>query len=151
MVPARQSVLLLVPLAALAVGALQTMNALVADAEIELAVGADQDAVNAVIVVEAAEAGEQFLRRTVGLAVAVLVLEDQNVRRLADVDLVDRARPVAVRFGGHGDAQRRQQLRRLIKRDRLVGLAGALAVFEDDDAIAFGAIEFSCPAACCDS
>jgi hypothetical protein len=50
---------------------LQVLHALVADGEVELAVGADVDAVNAVIVVEAVEAGEELLRRAVGLAVAV--------------------------------------------------------------------------------
>ena len=95
------------PLAALAVGRLQAVHALVADAEVELHVGADEDAVNAVIVVEAAEAGEQLLRRAVGLAVAVLVVEDEDVRRLADEDLVAGADRVL----GHGDAERAVQLR----------------------------------------
>ena len=55
---------------------LQALHARVADGEVELAVRADEDAVDAVVVVEAAEAGEELLRRAVGLAVAVLVLED---------------------------------------------------------------------------
>ena len=104
MVPARQSVSLLVHLRPLPSDALQAVNARVADAEIELHVGADEDAVDAVIVVEAAEAGEQLLRRAVGLAVAVLVLEDEDVGRLADEDLVAGADRVL----GDGDAERRQ-------------------------------------------
>src|SRR5262249_50799745 len=54
----------------LAALAAQAADALVADAEIELVVRADQDAVNAVVVVDAAEAGQQFPGRAVGLAVA---------------------------------------------------------------------------------
>src|SRR5204863_5023009 len=43
------------PLAALAVAGLQVRNALVADAEVQLQVGTDEDAVNAVVVVDALE------------------------------------------------------------------------------------------------
>ncbi len=68
------------PLASFAIGALQIVHALIADAEIELAVRADEDAVNAVIVIEAVEAGEQFFGRPVGLAVAILVFKEQDVR-----------------------------------------------------------------------
>src|SRR5262249_9443888 len=45
------------PLAALAVGGLQALDAGVADGEVELAVGPDVDAMDSVVVVEAAEAG----------------------------------------------------------------------------------------------
>src|SRR5262249_6328158 len=41
----------------------EPLHALVADAEVQLAVGADEDAVDAVVVVVAAEAAEQFARR----------------------------------------------------------------------------------------
>jgi len=52
--------------AALAVGALQVVDAQaagIADAEIQLHVRADEDAVDAVVVIDAAEAGEQLFRR----------------------------------------------------------------------------------------
>src|SRR5438132_14175845 len=110
------------PFAALAVGALQVLHALVADAEIELAVGANENAVHAVIVIHPAETAQQFPGRPVRLAVAVLVLEEQNVRRLADVDLISRS----YRILRHGDSQRREQLRRLVERNRLIGSAAAL-------------------------
>ena len=90
-VPARQSVLFDVHLRPLPSRRLQVLHALVADGEVELAVRADVDAVDAVIVVEAAKAGEELLRRAVGLEVAVLVLEDENVGRLADEDLIGDA------------------------------------------------------------
>jgi hypothetical protein len=115
------------PLAALAVGALEVLHALVADAEVQLAVGADQDAVDAVVVVVTPKAGQQLLRRAVRLAVTVLVLEHQDVRRVADVDLV--ARPDRVL--GDGDAERGQDLRGLVEHGHLVRLAGAFAVLQD--------------------
>ncbi len=88
------------PLAALAIGALEIVDTLVADAQIELAIRSDQDAVYAMIVIDAVEAAKQFFRRPVSLAIAVFVLEKQNVRRMADVNFV--ARPD--RFLGHGDS-----------------------------------------------
>src|SRR5262249_43336126 len=59
------------PNAALAVAGLQPVHACVADGEIELPIRPDVDAVDAVVVVEALEAGEEFLGGTVGLTVAV--------------------------------------------------------------------------------
>src|SRR5262245_61327556 len=125
------------PLAALAIGRLQVLDARVADREIELHVRADEDAVDAVIVIVAAKAGEQLLGRAVRLTVAVFVLEDEDVGRMADVD----AHSFAVRIRRHRDAQRRNELRVLVKRRRLVRFAGALRIFEDDDAVAFFAVE----------
>jgi hypothetical protein len=93
--------------------------------------------VDAVVVVIAAEAGEQLLGRAVGLAVAVLVLEDKDVGRLADEHLPARTDGVL----GHGDAHRAVKVGRLVEGGRLVRLARALGVFEDDDAITLGAVE----------
>src|SRR5262249_9656497 len=76
------------PLSPLAVAALQAIHALVADAEIQLAVRTDQDAVDAVIVVDASETAEELFGRSIGLAIAILILEKQNVRRLTDINLV---------------------------------------------------------------
>ena len=145
-VPAWQSVSLLVHLRPLP-SSFAGLHALVADAEIELAVGPDQDAVDAVIVIDAAEAGEQLLRRAVGLAVAVLVLEDQNVGRLADEDLVAGADGVL----GDGDAERRQDLRRLVEDGAPCRLCRSLGVFEDEDAIALRPVAAAFCAACGDS
>ena len=91
---------------------------------------------DAVVVVEAAEAGEELLRRAVGLAVAVLVLEHEDVRRLADEDLVARAVGVLARRAMPSGAI---DLRRLVEDRRLVGLAVAVRVLEDDDAVALRA------------
>src|SRR5206468_1854040 len=122
------------PLPARSVGALQVLDALVADAEVQPAVRADQDAVDAVVVVHAAEAGEQLLRWPIGLAVPVLVLEQVDVRRLADVDLP--ARPDRVL--GHGDPQRRLNFRRLGEYRDLVRPALSRSVLQDQDTIALG-------------
>src|SRR5262245_31908149 len=64
-------------------------------------------------------------------------LQRQDVRRMADVNL----HALAVRIRSNGNAERSDEIRRLIKRRRLVRLARALGVFEDDDAVAFLAIE----------
>src|SRR5262249_35878180 len=119
------------PDSALFVRGLQSVDAGVADGEVELHVGPDQDAVDAVVVLVAAEAAQQLLRWAVGLAVAVGVLEDEDVGRLADEDLVARA----YRVLGDGDAQRRKGVWRLVERGGGVGTAGALRVLEDDDAV----------------
>src|SRR5262249_28043708 len=138
------------PLAALAVRRLEAVYAGVADAEIELAVRPDQDAVDAVIVVVAAEAAQQLLGRAVRLAVAVFVLEHENVRRVADVDAAGNPSLTVgalmfcvgalIGIRRDRDAERGDEVGGLVKRRRLVRFAGALGVFEDDDAVAFLAI-----------
>ena len=105
------------------------------DGEPEFAVGAGVDAVDvAVVVVEAAEAAQEFLRRPVAFQSAFLVFEDQNVGRLTDEDSLS----LAVGIGGDGDAERGDDLLALVEDVALVGLARAGGVLEDDDAIAFG-------------
>src|SRR5262249_46855984 len=103
-------------LRALAVGGLQVLHALVADGEVKLAVRADVDAVDAVVVVETLETGEELLRRAVGLEVTVGVLEDEDVRRLADEDLVS----LAVRVRRDADADGGDEFLPLVEGLRLV-------------------------------
>ena len=108
------------PLAALAVGALQAMDARIADAEIEFTVRADENAVDAVVAIEAAETAEQFLWGPVGFAVTIFVFKKQNVRRMADVDFVTWPDWIL----SHGDTQGREKIGRLIEGGDLVGSAG---------------------------
>ena len=77
-------------------------DALIADREVEPVVRPDQDAMDAVVMVDAFKSREELARRAVRLAVAVLVLEDENVGRLADVNRA--ADSVQVRQDG--DAER---------------------------------------------
>ena len=123
-VPARQSVLLLFHFLPLPSELCRFMHARVADREIELAVRADVDAVNAVIVIEAAKAGEEFLGRAIGFQVAVLILEDQDVGRLADIDSLS----LAVGIGRYRDAQRSHDLFALIEDDRFIRFAVTILV-----------------------
>src|SRR5262249_10322717 len=104
------------PLAALPVRRLQGVHAGFADAELELAVRSHQAAVDAVIVIVAAETGEQLLRRAVRLAVAVLVLENEDVRRMADVDAARNPSLMvgARRIRRDRDAKRGDKVRGLI-------------------------------------
>jgi hypothetical protein len=115
----------------------QAGDPLIADTEIEPAVGTDRDAMHAVIVVDASEAREKFSGGPVRLTVAVLVLEHENVGRLAHEYGVAGVRWMLQ----DSDSQRRQDFRRLVENGRLVGFAGALAVFEDEDAIAFFSLQ----------
>jgi hypothetical protein len=83
------------------------------------------------VVVKAAEAAEQFPGRSVRLADAILVLEHEDVGRVADEDLV--ARPDRVL--GDGDAERGKEVWRLIEGQCLISFAHGLGVFKDDDAV----------------
>ena len=81
--------------------------------------------------VDALEAGEQHLalvHRRVELAVAVDVRVDDQIGRLRHDDLVVDDR----------NPQRRDEPRLLHERVNLVGLAVAVGVLQDEDAIAFG-------------
>ena len=103
------------------VGQLETGVALV---EVVLAVGAEHDGVQAVIVIDSAEPGQQhFLLHD--LVVFVFRVDDQ-VGRLGDVHLVAE----------NGDAERHANLRALVEDLDLVGLAVLIRVLEDDDAVA---------------
>ena len=64
----------------------QAGDTLIADAEIEFTVGADQDAVHAMIVIDAAKTTEQLAWRPVGFAVAILIFEDEDVGGLTYED-----------------------------------------------------------------
>ena len=70
----------------------------------------------AVIVIDALKAGEQFLRQPVGLAVAVLVFEHENFRRLADIDLPSGAD----RIFCHCDSERGLDVRPLSEHRDLI-------------------------------
>src|SRR5262249_34253074 len=74
--------------------------------EVELAVGPEQDAVHAVIVIDAAEARQQLAWGAVRLAVAVLVLEDEDIGRLAHVD----RDPGSIGVRQYRDAERGERL-----------------------------------------
>ncbi len=107
--------------------------AAVAVGEVELAVQAQGHPVDAVVGVDPAEAGQED-RLLVGLVVAVGVLEDEDVRAVADVDagplyfpslpyISSTARPIGIGIdivGEDGD---------------LIGLAVTVGVFEDLDLI----------------
>src|SRR5262245_38601921 len=56
----------------LAVLILEVLHSLVADAEVELAIGAEMDAMHAMIVIVPAKAGQKNLRRAIRLAIAIL-------------------------------------------------------------------------------
>ena len=78
------------------------------------------------VVIHAADAAEQHRRRAVGLVVAVLVGEEQNLGRAGNDHL--RAE--------HGDAQRGIHVVPLIKCLGRVGPAVAVGILEDADAVA---------------
>src|SRR5262249_6630576 len=122
------------PLAALAVGRLQSVHTLIADGEVKLAVRADIDAMDAVVVVEAAKTGEELLRWAVGFAVAVLVPELEDVGRLADEHAVGET-PLRLLAGLREDAdtERGDQVLALVENGGLVGLPVAVLVGQDDD------------------
>src|SRR5262245_32275890 len=96
---------------------------------------------DAVVMIVALEAAEQLARRPIRLAVAVLVLEDQDVRRLAHVDRL----PNTVRVWQDRNAERCEQIWGLVKNRDLVRLADAFGVFQDQDAVPFLAIERPAP------
>ena len=93
--------------------------------------GTDGDRVQRVVVIDALEAGQQHLalvHRRIELQVPIDVRVDDQVGRLRDDDLVV----------DDGDAERRDQARFLHEGVRAVGLAVAVGVLQDDDAVAFG-------------
>ena len=106
-------------------------SAAVAGVQVKLAVGARDDRVERVVMVLAAEAAEEHLALVdhgVELAVAVDVGELDEVGRVRDDDDVVE----------DGDAERRSPTGVLDERGDGVGLARALGVAQDDDAVAFG-------------
>jgi hypothetical protein len=125
------------PFAALAVTRLQSIDALVADGEVQLAVRPDIDAVDAVVVVEPAKAGEELLRRAVRLAVAVAVPELEDVGRLADEHAI-RETPLGLlaRLREHANTERRDQIFALVENGGLIGFPVAVLICEDDDPVA---------------
>jgi hypothetical protein len=80
-------------------------------------------------VVDALDAGEELLRRTVGLVVAIVVLEDEDVGGAGDDDA----------GAEDADAEGGVDIVPLVEGLFAVGGAVAVGVFEDDDAIALGA------------
>lgn len=119
----------------LAVGREEVLDTLIADAEVELAIGAEMDAMDAVIVIDAIEAGEEDFGWAIGFAIAILVFKQIEVRRMADINLVPRSAGIP----GNSDAKRGEEIGRLIEGGSLVSFAIAIAVFEDDNAVSFGA------------
>src|SRR5262249_12679923 len=113
----------------------ETADALVADAEVEPHIGTDRDPVDAVVVIDAAKSAEQLAGRPIRLAVAVLVLEEKDIRRLADIYPVSRADRVL----GNRDSHGRQDFLRLIEGNSLVRMPRSGRVFEDDNAVALRA------------
>ncbi len=99
----------------------------VAGIEIPPAVRSRDDGVQAVIVIEAAEAGQQDLL-AIGLVVAVVVRVDDEVGRCRHDD------PIA----DHREAERRAQVRILDEHRRAIGFAVPVGVLEDEDAIPGG-------------
>lgn len=119
---------------ALAVAGLEVAHARVADREIEFSVGADRDAMHAVVVVDALKSGEELDRRPVRLVVAILVFQEKDVRRLTQEHLATLAGGI----GSHGDADGAHDLPGLVKGDAVVGGAVVVRVAEDHDPVAFG-------------
>ena len=105
----------------------------VANVPVELAVGAEDERVGRMIMLRVADLGEEQLL-LVGLQVAVLVREDEDVRRAGNNDLGG----LAIETGQHADAKRGINVAALIEDRLLVGLAIAIGVFENQYAIAFG-------------
>src|SRR2546422_4760328 len=101
--------------------------AVVAEIERELAVRGESESVYAVIVVFAADAGEEQVA-PVGLAVAVGVGQHENVRGARNNHLVTE----------HADAQRGVDARVLVENSLLVRDAVAVGIFENYNAIAGG-------------
>ncbi len=98
----------------------------IAEVEIEFSVGAEHDGVQAVVVLMPADAlQDNFF--FIGFVVAVFIGEQPEVRALRNDD------PVA----HNPDAERRFYFRPLVKYRAFVGLSVAVAVFQDQDAVAF--------------
>ena len=124
------------PLAALAVGDLQAVDAQaagVADAEIQLHVGSDEDAVDAVVVIDAAEAVGAASSRAVRLADAVLIGEDEDVGDW---------KTSPCNWGRPGPWRRRCRAAPGFlatgRRRAIYPFALSLGVFQDEDAVALG-------------
>ena len=125
-------------LRAFAIAALQAIHATIADREIKFAIGADVQAVNAVVVVEAAEAGEELLRRAIRLRLGlVLAGEFENVRRLGD----QHTQGFVLGVWDYHHAERVVEFLALVKRDRLRGFAFAFFIDQNLNAIAFRTYE----------
>jgi hypothetical protein len=119
------------PLLPLAVRRLQAADARIAHREVELPVRADVDAMHAVVVVEAAKARQELLRRPIGFEVAILVLEKEDVGRLTDKHLL----PLPIRGRRNANAQRRDDLGRLVEGLGLIRLAVRVGVNQHNDAV----------------
>ena len=107
--------------------------AAVAVGEVELAVEAEDHAVDAVVGVDPAEAGQERIA-LVGLVVAVGVLEHEQVGAVADEDAAALVLAVLAVLLLDGDAHRDGE--DLVGEDgHLVGLAVAVGVLEDLDPV----------------
>jgi hypothetical protein len=100
----------------------------VAKVEVEAAIGAEVEGVDAVVVLCAADLGEQELF-AVGFVVAVVVDEPENVVAAGDEGFVAE----------HADAVGAVHIAGLVEDGGFVGLRVAIGVFEDEDAVALGA------------
>src|SRR5205807_2324 len=109
---------------------------LIADAEVEPAVRANRDAVHAVVMINATKPAQQFSGRTIRFAVTILVLEKEDVRRLANKYFVSGSYGVF----GNGDTQRSQGLGRLIKRGGLVCASCPARILQDNNAVSLRTI-----------
>src|SRR5207248_6279355 len=99
----------------------------VAEVEVKLAVRAEDERMHGMIVLDAFDAGEKNLL-LVGFAVAIFVGENENIGRAGDDDL----------FAKDANAERAVDVETLIKGGGFVGFAIPVAVFENDNAVAFG-------------
>ena len=112
-------------------GLVREHRAHVAGVEHPLAVRTDRHRMQRVVVVDALEPGQQhltFVHRRIEAQITIDVGIDNEVGRLRDDDLVVDDR----------DAQRSDEPRLLHERVRGLGLAIAVLVLHDDDAIALG-------------
>ncbi len=100
----------------------------VAKVEVEAAIGAEVEGVDAVVVLCAADLGEHELF-AVGFVVAVVVDEPEDVVAAGDEGFVAE----------HADAVGAVHVRALMEDGGFVGLGVAIGVFEDEDAVALGA------------
>ena len=108
----------------------------VAEIEIQPPVGAEVEGVDAVVVLRAADFGEhQLLAARIRFAVAVPVVEAENVVAGRDDDTVAE----------HADAVRRIDVHSLVEHRGLVGFGITVGVFEDQDAVALGALALVAP------
>ena len=117
---------------ALAVAAFQIAHAGVTDAEIEAAIRPKENAMDPMIVIKTAKAGEQLFGWPVSLAIAIGIFQHQQVGRLTEVH-----RPAwSPGSLGHGNAQRAHQFRALIKSAGSFSAPIAIGVGQDDYPVA---------------